>query len=378
MFKLIKNVIVYNPEFLGKQDILICNDKIVKIAENIEFIEAEILDFEGFVAIPGIIDQHIHVTGGGGEGGFHTRTPEVNLSDLLIGGVTTVVGLLGTDSLTRNVENLVAKTKALKNEGLSAYCLTGSYRYPSLTITGNVDKDITYVEEIIGVKLAISDHRESFITKSEFKKLASDVRVSSMVASKAGIITLHMGNDSRKLKMLFDIIEETSIPIGHFRPTHVNRNQELFEDALLFLEKGGTIDLTIGSSFTYLQRDLDKIKERKLALNRVTFSSDGNGSWSNYDEFGKLLNIGVSSCDGVIKSMKYLIDSGEKIEEVIRFGTSNVAEALHLYNRKGYLKTNYDADILILDKDFNLDSVISLGKLMMLNKEIIVKGTFEI
>ncbi len=378
MFKLIKNATVYNPKLIGKQDILICNNKIVKIAEHIDFSDALTLDFEGYIAIPGIIDQHIHVTGGGGEGGFHTRTPEVKLSDLLIGGVTTVVGLLGTDSLTRSVENLVAKTKALKNEGVSAFCLTGGYHYPSPTITGHVDKDIAFIEEVIGVKLAISDHRESHITKAELKKLASEVRVSSMVASKAGIIALHLGDDFPRLNMIFDIIDETSIPINHFRPTHVNRNQELFAQALLYLEKGGTIDLTVGSSLDKLIVDIQKIKAMEQAIDRVTFSSDGNGSWSKNDEFGKLLELGVSRSDGVLNSMKFLIENGEKIEDVIKFGTSNVANALMLNKQKGYLNTNYDADILILDNDFNLNSVISQGKIMMLNKEIVVNGTFEI
>jgi len=375
MFKLIKNVEIYDPIYQGRQDILICSNKIVKIARDIDFKDALIIDKVGYLAIPGIIDQHVHITGGGGEGGFHTRTPEVNLSDLIKGGVTTVIGLLGTDSITQSIESLVAKTKALKTEGVSAYCLTGAYRYPSPTLTGDVYKDIAFIDEIIGVKLALSDHREPMITKDELKKLASIVRVSSMIASKPGIITLHMGDDEKSLKLVLKVLSETSLPIKHFRPTHVNRNDVIYKDALQFLSMGGTIDITVGSSFEKLKIDLTEID--KQYLKRVTFSSDGNGSWSKYDASGALTKIGVQDCDGIIKTLRYLIENGVSIEESIMFGTSNVSDALNLTN-KGYLKENKDADILLLDSNYELDTVIALGKVMMLNKKILVKGTFEI
>lgn len=377
MFKLIKNVRVYNPYDAGIKDILICYNKIVKIDDLIEYDGADVIEATGMIAIPGIIDQHVHVTGGGGEGGFHTRAPEITLSSLIESGTTTVVGLLGTDSLTRSVENLVAKTKALNYEGLTAYCLTGAYNYPSPTLTGSVSKDIAYVAEMIGVKLAISDHRESHITESELKKLAGEVRVASMVSGKPGIITLHIGNDSARLDLIFKILNETSIPIHLFRPTHVNRNEALFESALEFLNKGGYIDLTVGSPNQQLTDYLQQIKSKQLDLTKVTFSTDSNGSWSKYDESGKLIKIGVQDAKGIISSMKYLIETGYPVTEAIRFGTTNVAHALNLEHKKGYLKVGFDADLVLLNQNFEIDTVMAGGKLMMYQKKIIVKGTFE-
>src|SRR5699024_8762235 len=143
---------------------------------------------------PGFVDQHVHLTGGGGEGSFHTRAPEARLSELIAGGVTTVVGLLGTDGITRSVENLLAKVKALREEGITAYCLTGSYGWPSVTVTGDLRKDIVFVEEILGLKLAVSDHRAPNISVEDLIRAASDVRVAGMLSGKAGILTLHMGD----------------------------------------------------------------------------------------------------------------------------------------------------------------------------------------
>lgn len=172
---LLKNVRPYDKS-ADVQDILICGRDIIEIAPNIDVPERLIeqtIDGEGLVAAPGYIDQHVHITGGGGEGGFSNQVPPLKLSQLVDAGVTTVVGLLGTDGTTRSVANLVAKTKAFNEEGWTAYCLTGSYWYPTHTLTGSVIDDITFIQEIIGVKVAISDHRGSGITKDELTRLAT-------------------------------------------------------------------------------------------------------------------------------------------------------------------------------------------------------------
>lgn len=134
-------------------------------------VECEVLDAEGKILTPGFLDQHVHITGGGGEGSFHTRTPELQMSELVENGITTVVGLLGTDGITRSVDNLYAKTRVLCEEGVSAYMLTGAYGYPSPTITGETDRDIVFVNEILGVKLAISDHRAPNVTGDSWFRL---------------------------------------------------------------------------------------------------------------------------------------------------------------------------------------------------------------
>ena len=245
---LVKNAEVYAPEYLGKKDVLICGGKIEKIRDEIGSlpVECEVLDAEGKMLTPGFIDQHVHITGGGGEGSFHTRTPELQLSELVENGITTVIGLLGTDGITRSVENLYAKTKALCEEGVSAYMLTGAYGYPNPTITGEVDRDIVFIDEILGVKLAISDHRAPNVTEEELIQIASKVRVAGMLSGKPGIVVLHMGDDEAGLQPVFRALEKTSIPTRIFRPTHVNRNEHLLEDGYEFLRRGGYVDLTCG------------------------------------------------------------------------------------------------------------------------------------
>ena len=197
MLKLLKNCDVYGPEHLGKRDILIAGQKIMLVEPEIHGYRGlpgvEVLDMQGAIVAPGLIDIHVHVTGGGGEQGYHSRTPELNLSELVKSGVTTVLGLLGTDGTSRSLENLLGKVTALETEGLSAYMLTGSYQYPTVTLTGGVLRDIMLIDKIIGAKLAMSDHRSSTVTVDELTRLASDVNMGGMLSGKAGLLTIHTG-----------------------------------------------------------------------------------------------------------------------------------------------------------------------------------------
>jgi beta-aspartyl-dipeptidase (metallo-type) len=301
------------------------------------------------------------------------------LSKLIEGGITTVMGLLGTDSTTRSVENLIAKTKSLKEEGISVYAVTGSYGYPSVTLTGSVKKDIAFVDEILGVKIALSDHRSASISNHELARLASDARVAGMLSGKAGIVIAHMGNGKKGLGLINEVLEETEIPIKTIRPTHVNRKKELLKEAFDFAKKGGIIDLTCGISDE--MSPSDSIKEAELnnvPLENITISSDGYGSWSNYDEVGNLVEIGVSSVKSLFEEFKYMVKNlNFTIDKALMFYTSNVSKALEKYPQKGTISENSDADLLLLDENLEIDTVIANGKVMLAGGKIAVKGTYE-
>ena len=229
---------------LGIKDILIAGEKIIAIENEIDItsvnnLDITIIDGTGRKAIPGLIDAHAHIAGAGGEGGPSTRTPEMKLSSMLEGGITTIVGCLGTDGFTRSLESVLMKVKSLKAEGVSAFMYTGSYQVPTPTLLGDVGRDIAMIEEVIGVgEIALSDHRSSCPTTDELIRLVEHARVGGMLGGKAGIANIHMGDAKNPFQPIYDAIAKSELKVTQFFPTHCNRNHYIFEDCKNIWKRG--------------------------------------------------------------------------------------------------------------------------------------------
>lgn len=391
MLKLIKNGEIYGPQYLGRKDILIANNRIATIGDKIntptDFVDIEVIDAEGKLVVPGFIDSHVHIAGGGGEGSFKTRTPEIQLSEITRGGVTTVVGCLGTDGTTRSMLNLLAKARGLEEEGITTYIYTGSYQIPVKTVTDKIEDDLIIIDKIIGVgEVALSDHRSSQPTVEDFAKLAAAARVGGILSGKAGVVNVHLGDGERAIELINQVIENTEIPIKQFIPTHMNRNQYLFKKAIEYGQKGGIIDLTTSTTSKFLEegevkcsRGLKMLLEENIGVHQITFSSDGQGSLPAFDENGVYTGLQVGKVTSLYEAVREaIIEESIPIEIALQVITSSPAKILKL-SSKGYIKENYDADLVLLNREsLKIDTVIALGKVMMDKGEVIVKGTFEI
>lgn len=385
---LIRHADLYTPEPAGIRDVLVINEKIVRIAEKIDEnslgIPTKILDARGHKVVPGYVDQHVHIIGGGGEAGPYSRTPEVQLSDVVSSGVTTLVGVLGTDGTGRHPESLLAKARGLETEGITAYVLTGSYEIPLRTMTGDARRDVILIDKVLGIgEIALSDHRSSQPTKDELKRILTQARLGGILSGKAGVVQFHMGVGEAGLRMLFEILDETEIPAKHFIPTHVNRAVPLFEQAKDFARRGGYIDLTSGiresDGFPSCIKPSDAIRicmEEGVPMDRLTMSSDGNGSMSVPlpDGGARLLVTRLSSLHEEIRDA---VIGGVPLETAIRVCGENPARANGLWPQKGCIREDSDGDLLILSEDLDIDTVIARGRVMVQDKEVLVKGTFE-
>ena len=313
----------------------------------------------------------MHITGGGGEGGYTTRTPEMHINEAIKGGVTTVIGVLGTDAQTRSLENLLAKAYALEEQGISVYCYTGSYHYPMVTVTQSMKHDIMLIEKFIGVgEVAIADHRSSQLTAHEMARLTSEARVAGMLAGKAGIVSVHLGDENSRLDLLYDVIAQFDIPITQYYPTHINRSRALFEAGIEFTTKGGYIDFTTSTTAQIIEQgEIPAAQALALALkqgvpvHQITMSSDGNASLPVFDHLGKLIDLQVGQVCSLHQAMVDAVKQFDvSIEDALTSITLSPASILQL-KAKGCIAAGLDADINLLNAHtLAIEAVYSKGE----------------
>lgn len=382
---LIKNAEVYAPESIGKKDILIAGHKIHFIADDIDgdapYIH-KVIDARKLKAMPGFIDSHCHIAGAGGEGGPATRTPEMHISDFFKAGVTTAVGCLGTDGITRDPKSVLMKAKALNREGITAFMYTGAYQLPTPTILGSVADDISMIEEVIGAgEIALSDHRSSVPSANELAKLAAAARVGGMLGGKAGIVNIHMGDALDPFQPIYDAVKISELKYQQFLPTHINRNDYIFEDAKKYGPLG-PVDLT-SSSYPYFpdyeikpSKAVAELLEAGVPLQNITMSSDAGGSLPDFDENGNLVKLETGKPMSLLQEFRDMVfDENLSITQAVSTISTNVAKVLKLTN-KGQIRQDFDADILLLDEKMEIAFMISKGELITENYQQIKKTYF--
>jgi len=383
---LFKGCEIFAPSPMGSKDVLIAGKCIVAIADRIDLPEGLVfkeIDVKGLRMIPGLIDGHVHIAGAGGEGGPASRTPQMQLSHMLEAGVTTVIGCQGTDGITRSLQAVLMKAKALRQEGVSAWIYTGSYQVPTPTLLGDVAKDIALIDEIIGIgEIAISDHRSSCPTTDELKRLTSQARLGGMLGGKAGIVNIHMGDAKNPFKPLYEVVNTSELKLTQFLPTHCNRNEYIFEDAKTYGKKG-YVDLT-ASSYPYFpqyeikpSKAIAELVKADVPIEHITLSSDGFGSLPQFDENGNLLQLEMGYPRSIFDEMRdAVLKENLPLEEALKVVTSNVADILWLKN-KGRIAVGKDADVVLIDKDFGIQYMTAMGQLMVSEGQMLKKGSYE-
>jgi len=385
---LIKNAEIYAPEPGGRGDLLIGGGRILRLEPDIRVSRkyAEVLDARNLIAVPGFIDGHVHMMGGGGEGGYATRTPELFLSDAIRGGVTTIVGCLGTDGITRSLAGLLAKARGLEEEGISTYMFSGPYGVPIRTLTGSIEGDLLLIDKIIGIgEVAISDHRSSQPSFEQLSQIAAEARRGGILSGKAGLVNLHLGDGPRGLELLRQILKETEIPTSQFLPTHINRNPDLFQEGIAYAKAGGFVDFTTSTVPLFLEQGevkcsqaLRRMLEAGVDSAQITFTSDGQGSLPDFDEQGRLRRIGIGRVTSLFSEVRdAVLQEKVPLETALRVITSNPAHILKL-RQKGKLAVGLDADVILLDpKNLEIHCVVAKGRLLMKAHKPLAKGTFE-
>lgn len=380
MLTLIKNIHLHTPEDKGLQQLLISGEKIIAIGEELHIsgMKLNVVDAQGLHAMPGLIDQHVHIIGGGGQTGYFSLAPEVPLSRLIATGTTTVVGLLGTDGFVKTLPQLYAKTKALCQDGISAYMLTGYYGLPTPTITSSIAEDLIYLDRCIGCKIAMSDDRSSHPTKQELLRIIQQVRLGGFTSAKGGIMHVHLGALPTGIDLLLEIAREYPSLISYISPTHMGRTHELFLQAIDFARLGGMIDISTGGT-KYCEPYLSVLEglEAGIDIHQMTFSSDGNaGVRRRNAETGEDTYLVAPLHKNLEQVICLIREADLSPADAFSLITTNPARNMHLTG-KGCIVEGGDADITLFDDQWKLQGVWARGVEMMRNGIVLKKGNFE-
>lgn len=389
MLKIIKNSHIYNPEDIGKKDIFIAGEKIIEVRENISVpndFKVEVIDAKGKTVIPGFIDGHVHILGGGGSEGPSSHTHDVGFSSLVMSGITTVVGTLGLDDVYFDIKRVLVKAKALEEDGLTSYIYTGSFKYPSPTIMGSIDRDLIMVEKVVGTKLALFDALASQINEQVFSEILGKIRIGGKFGNKAGIVHIHLGDIPGNYQMLLTSAKRTGTPLNKIVLTHVNRSREVFEQALSCAKQGLIVDVTallspdrgISKAIKPAQ-SIKEFLEGGIPLENITMSSDSNAVQLIVNDQGKVEKMFLTPIDVLIEEFKKAVTEWSlPFSDILKMVTLNVAKVLGIESKKGSIVPGKHADLVFLDKDLNIDTVMAMGKIIVKDAAPVILGKFEI
>ncbi len=393
LVKLFQNGDLYCPDCRGRGDVLVVGDVIARIAKTIpvpkDFSDLQIIDVTDRIITPGIVDQHCHLIGAGGAAGPVSRTREIKIQQIIQAGVTSIVGTLGFDNITRDLKRLLVKAIALEHQGISTFIYTGSHLMPRATITGSVESDLLLIDKVVGIKLGMAEASSTHPDEREVKGLIVAGHRGALLSGKAGIVHIHLGDvPGDWFKMVEKILRETTVPFTRAVFTHANRSSQVFDAALEFAKKGGFVDITavinpdrlppslreerVAKGLRKPSKAIEEMLEKGVPESNLTLSSDSNASGTSPEGQLRYGEINI-----LYKEFRDLAMSTNNISLALKMVTLNPAKRIGIADHKGSLEEGKDADLLVLTRDLQLQEVYARGKLMVKDGKPVVKDPFE-
>ena len=187
------------------------------------------------------------------------------------------------------------------------------------------------------------------------------------------------------LKPVMAMLERTGLPIAQLLPSHVNQTDAYMADAIVWAKRGGCVD--VGANYspennfsraTPPARAITHLLEAGVPLAQILLSSDGNGAPPKEEQREGQPAVANYMPVGALHATwrRLIVDEGVPPSAALRVVTSNVADATGL-RRKGRIAAGMDADLVVFDDDWQINSVIARGQVMVDERQPVVRGMFD-
>jgi beta-aspartyl-dipeptidase (metallo-type) len=368
MLTLLKGGHVYSPSDCGVSDVLIAGTRIAKVDTKIDMPSIgkllKVIDVSGKILVPGFIDQHVHILGGGGPS---SRIPELQQTALNTNGITTIVGLLGLDTVSKTLDTLLMKAKSLEIDGTNTFIYAGGFDFPPNTITGNLKRDLAIIDKVIGVKIALGEELGAQPSSQSLAQIFSDTVAGAKLGQKPGIIHIHIGDCLGRdpFSIIANAMDESGVSGKHIVLTHINWNMDILKRAVAFADKGTFLNLDsifrpkYGANDAVLASNaITILLNAGIPLERVTMTTDANSVITP--------SFYATGLETLWIAIKEIYESGTlDLSAALNLVTRNPANILNLSHTKGKIEEQADADIQILTPDLNLFALTSKGKFLI-------------
>lgn len=231
------------------------------------------------------------------------------------------------------------------------------------------------------VKVAVSDHRSSNPSGDDLIALATAARRAGLLSGTPGLVTMHMGSGKGRLDPVFYVLDHSDVPAKNLLPTHMLRTPELMDAGVELVKRGGYIDCTAGSDDQEVENQavklFDLLHRDGMNMDHVTMSSDAFGSQPRFNAEGECVGLTYASPKYLHKTIQILVRMGMPFEQALKLLTTTPAVLLGKEGKKGCVAAGADADLLILDENLEITSLLAKGKVALWEKELRMKGRFE-
>ncbi len=380
---LVKNTTFYSRiKDTTKYDILVSRGKIKRIAPSGEIPDpGHSIDAKGNIVIPGMIDIHIH--GAGGSDSLDGTREDLKTISRTLAGLGTTSFLSTMVVFPGNENRHVHVAGELTGKDLGGAQLLGVYiegPFISIDRKGGISpRCITEPSAIILEKI-IEEAEGSLKMMCIAPEIPGNERIIEKLI-KNGIIAAFGHSDAGYEETKNGISWGISHATHLFNTMRSLHHREPGPLAAIFENPGVSIEL-ISDSY-HIHPAMINLATRLAGKERIACISDGISGTGLPDGTYRYNNRDYISKSGVAKytdgtfigstmglkniAKNYMMFTGCSLSDAIDTVTLNPARILGIDNRKGTLEEGKDADIVVMDPDFNIKHSIIAGKLVFSN-----------